>query len=48
MAIALGLGQGGTAFPRFGIAPDGVAVLDVGAESGAPPSSLRGSYLRTR
>ena len=42
------LGRGGIAFPRFGVPPGQLGVVHTEAGGGAPPPSLRGSFLRTR
>ena len=45
---SLDLRAGGTAFNRFGVPADKVGVLHVEADGGAPPSVLRGSFLRVQ
>lgn len=42
------LGEGGLAFPRFGVPPGQLGVVHTETGDGAPPPSLRGSFLRTR
>lgn len=44
----LELQPGGAAFPRFGLGPDGRAVLHVDESGDVPPAALRGSLLRTK
>ncbi len=42
------LQAGGAAYYRFGVAADGRATLHAEVDGGAPPSTLRGSFLRVR
>ena len=46
--ISLDLLAGGTSYMQFGLVADGRGILHVEADGGAPPSALRGSFLRVQ
>ncbi|MDX1675547.1 MAG: hypothetical protein R3314_12190 [Longimicrobiales bacterium] len=46
--VSIGLGVGGTTFNRFDVTADGRAILHVESDGRAPPSRLRGSFLRVQ